>query len=105
MNHPRPFLHPQYSNLVTYPNRDATAYRDHYDIPEAETVIRSTIRYKGFPIIVQALAEIGCLANEEIAFLDSSNPPLPWREVLRLITKASSSAKPLSTLPLFRYTD
>lgn len=29
-----------------YPNRDSTPYKERYLIPEAETIIRGTLRYK-----------------------------------------------------------
>src|SRR5581483_5216383 len=35
-------------NLEGYPNRDSTIYREIYGIPDAKTVIRGTLRYKGF---------------------------------------------------------
>jgi hypothetical protein len=35
----RPYLHPGFA-LVAYPNRDSTLYKERYNIPEAETIIR-----------------------------------------------------------------
>jgi saccharopine dehydrogenase (NADP+, L-glutamate forming) len=35
----RPYLHPGFA-FVAYPNRDSTVYKERYNIPEAETIIR-----------------------------------------------------------------
>ena len=91
MAHARSFQLNGSLDLVAYPNRNATIYRDRYRIPEAETVVRSTLRYAGFPTIVKALADIGFLTDQNTACLDPSKPPLPWREVTRLTVNALSS--------------
>ena len=36
-------------NFVAYANRDSTPYKERYSIPEAQTIIRGTLRYGGFP--------------------------------------------------------
>jgi saccharopine dehydrogenase (NADP+, L-glutamate forming) len=41
--------------FVAYPNRDSTPFRELYDIPEAQTLIRGTLRYQGFPEFVRVL--------------------------------------------------
>ena len=35
--------------FVAYPNRNSTPFKEFYRIPEAETVVRGTLRYQGFP--------------------------------------------------------
>ena len=35
-------------NLEGYPNRDSTLYADIYGIKDAHTIIRGTLRYRGF---------------------------------------------------------
>jgi spermidine synthase len=56
--------------FVAYPNRDSTPFREYYGIPEAETCIRGTLRYQGFPEFVLALVRIG--------FLDDSDSAKEW---------------------------
>ena len=77
--------------LVSYPNRDAMTYRDRYGIFEAETVIRSTLRYKHFPIIVKALTEAGFFLDVGVSYLDPSKEPIRYRDMTREITDAAST--------------
>ncbi|WFD36585.1 saccharopine dehydrogenase (NADP+, L-glutamate-forming) [Malassezia cuniculi] len=50
--------------FTAYPNRDSTPFREYYGIPEAETVIRGTLRYQGFAELVLALVRIGFLSED-----------------------------------------
>jgi len=52
-------------NLVGYANRDSTKYATIYGVrDECETLLRGTLRYKGFPEAIQALRTIGYLSTE-----------------------------------------
>ncbi|CDK26040.1 unnamed protein product [Kuraishia capsulata CBS 1993] len=82
------FIFPGYA-LVCYPNRDSTTYKELYNIPEAETVIRGTLRFQGFPEFVKVLVDIGFLKDEENDLFKES---APWNEtVAKYIGAASSS--------------
>ncbi|KII84993.1 hypothetical protein PLICRDRAFT_116968 [Plicaturopsis crispa FD-325 SS-3] len=48
------FISPAFA-FVAYPNRDSVPFREFYAIPEAETVVRGTLRYQGFPEFIKAL--------------------------------------------------
>ena len=85
-----PFSKADQFDLVAYPNRDSTTYRDHYDIPEASTVIRNTLRYARFPIIMQTLANVGFLSEQHMPYLTPSGKELKWRDVSCLIIGAMS---------------
>lgn len=77
-------------NFVAYPNRDSTAYRERYSIPEAETIIRGTLRYAGFPEFVKVLVDIGYLSEEQKDFLkDDKN--LTWKELTAKLLGSSSN--------------
>ncbi|KAH8656629.1 Apo Saccharopine reductase [Tricladium varicosporioides] len=76
--------------LVAYPNRDSTPYKERYNIPEAETIIRGTLRYGGFPEFVNVLVNIGFLSDEEQSFLKE---PITWKEATQKILGASSSSE------------
>ena len=93
MDHARPFYDPEILDLVAYPNRDSTPYRKCYDIPEASTVIRNTLRYTKFPGIIKALADIGFLEDGNVPYLDITRAPLPWKDVTRSITNALSPSE------------
>ncbi|KAJ9294362.1 hypothetical protein DTO271G3_6937 [Paecilomyces variotii] len=76
--------------FVAYPNRDSTPYKERYQIPEAETIIRGTLRYQGFPEFVKVLVDIGFLSDEEQSFLKE---PIAWKEATQKILGATSSTE------------
>jgi len=85
------FVYPGYA-FVAYPNRDSTPYREKYNIPEAQTVIRGTLRYQGFPEFVKVLVDIGFLSEEEQSYLkpSSDKKPITWAEATQKIIGATS---------------
>ncbi|RDA86999.1 hypothetical protein CP532_6732 [Ophiocordyceps camponoti-leonardi (nom. inval.)] len=74
--------------FVAYPNRDSTGYKERYNIPEAQTIIRGTLRYVGFPEFVKVLVDIGFLKDEEQSYCKEA---IPWKEATQKIVGASSS--------------
>ena len=59
MAHTKPYyISPPFA-FVAYPNRDSTLFREFYKVPEAETVVRGTLRYQGFLEFMQALVRLG----------------------------------------------
>ena len=92
MNTAKPYLvYPGYA-FEAYPNRDSTPFRERYDIPEAQTVIRGTLRYQGNPAIVQTLQDLGMLSDQEFDFLKPIiDEPIPtWKESFAKIIGSSS---------------
>ncbi|KAF2004490.1 saccharopine dehydrogenase-like protein [Amniculicola lignicola CBS 123094] len=83
------FIYPGYA-FVAYPNRDSTPYKERYNIPEAQTIIRGTLRYQGFPEYIKCLVDIGFLSDEPKEFLKEKRP---WREVTAKIIGAESSSE------------
>uniref|UniRef100_A0A098D1D9 Saccharopine dehydrogenase n=1 Tax=Gibberella zeae (strain ATCC MYA-4620 / CBS 123657 / FGSC 9075 / NRRL 31084 / PH-1) TaxID=229533 RepID=A0A098D1D9_GIBZE len=77
-------------NFVAYGNRDSTGYRERYRIPDAETVVRGTMRYNGFPQFVKALVDIGFLSTDEQDFFKQS---IPWKDALQKFIGANSSSE------------
>ena len=73
-----------------YPNRDSTVYRERYNIPEAETIIRGTLRFRGFAEFVKVLVDTGFLSDQEQSFLKE---PIPWKDATQKILNASSSSE------------
>ncbi|KUL91399.1 hypothetical protein ZTR_01796 [Talaromyces verruculosus] len=80
------FIYPGYA-FVAYPNRDSTPYRERYNIPEAQTVVRGTLRYQGFPQMIKVLVDIGFLSETEYDFLKT---PITWKEATKKILGATS---------------
>ncbi|PNY24854.1 Saccharopine dehydrogenase [Tolypocladium capitatum] len=82
------FVYPGYA-FVAYPNRDSTPYKQRYNIPEAETIIRGTLRFQGFPQFIRVLVETGFL---EDTHQDILSKPVAWREATKAIVGAASSS-------------
>jgi len=83
------FIYPGFS-FYAYANRDSTGYKELYNIPEAETVLRGTLRYQGFTQFVKALVDIGMLSDEPKEFL-APGSKIPWKDALAKILGSSSS--------------
>lgn len=81
------FIYPGYA-FVAYPNRDSTPYRERYNIPEAQTIVRGTLRYQGFPQFIRVLVEIGFLS-------DAAHPALaqagPWNAATAAVLGTSAT--------------
>jgi len=80
------FIYPGFA-FVAYPNRDSTPYKERYNIPEAQTIVRGTLRYQGFPQFVRVLVDMGFLSDEPNAAL---NEPITWKEATLKILGADS---------------
>lgn len=81
-------IYPGYATLA-YPNRDSTPFRERYSIPEAQTVIRGTLRYQGNPSFIQTLSDLGFLSEEPQDFLKSK---ISWKEATAKIVGSTSRA-------------
>jgi spermidine synthase len=66
--------------FTAYPNRDSTSFKEFYDIPEAETIIRGTLRYQGFPEFIKALVQLGWLDASGKVWLKEG---LTWAQVMQ----------------------
>ncbi|KAF2755823.1 saccharopine dehydrogenase [Pseudovirgaria hyperparasitica] len=76
--------------FVAYPNRDSTPYKERYDIPEAEEIVRGTLRFQGFPEFIKVLVDTGFLSDEPRDFL---NEAIPWKEATAKVLGSSSSSE------------
>lgn len=83
------FISPAYA-FVAYPNRDSVPFREWYNIPEAETVVRGTLRYQGFPEFIKALVDLGWL---DATVKDWLTGDLTWAEVTQKAIGASSPSE------------
>ena len=64
--------------FVAYPNRNSVPFREFYNIPEAHTVMRGSLRYAGNPTFVQALANLGWLEQDKKEWLKEG---MTWAEI------------------------
>ena len=95
MNSAKPyFIYPGYA-FVGYPNRDSTPYRMKYAIPEAETIVRGTLRYQGFPEFIRTLVTMGFLSDEEQDYLKPIEhvPTLSWKEATAKVVGSSTHSE------------
>ena len=78
--------------FVAYANRDSAPFREKYNIPEAHTLIRGTLRYAGNPELIKVLMDVGFLSQDTLDFLKPSNKPITWKEATRKILSATSAS-------------
>ena len=90
MNAARPYYITPAFAFVAYPNRNSVPFREFYNIPEAETVIRGTLRYQGFPEFVKALVALGWLNLEKKEWLKDG---LTWAQIMQQAIGASDASE------------
>lgn len=83
------FISPAFA-FVAYPNRDSVPFREWYKIPEAETVVRGTLRYQGFPEFIKALVDLGWLDANEKEWLKDG---LTWAKVMQKTIGANEATE------------
>ncbi|CAG0879956.1 unnamed protein product [Cyprideis torosa] len=64
--------------LEGYPNRDSTIYSEAYGIPEARTVFRGSLRYRGYCEVMKALMDLGLLDTNPHPVLHPQGPDITW---------------------------
>ncbi|XP_057644212.1 alpha-aminoadipic semialdehyde synthase, mitochondrial isoform X1 [Chionomys nivalis] len=69
-------------NLEGYPNRDSTKYAEIYGIPSAHTLLRGTLRYKGYSKALNGFVKLGLINREAYPALQSEANPLTWKQLL-----------------------
>lgn len=88
-------------NVVGYPNRDSVPYSERYQIPEAKTVIRGTLRYNGFPQLIQALVAAGYFNDQPMQVLDVDGPTKPtWHDVTCMLLTATLDTTPAQLIDM-----
>ena len=88
MSYAKPYYISPAFAFVAYPNRNSTPFREWYNIPEAETVVRGTLRYQGFPEFIAALVKLGWLNAETKEWL---NAGLTWADVMQKTIDANDA--------------
>ncbi|KAJ8351055.1 hypothetical protein AAFF_G00158480, partial [Aldrovandia affinis] len=69
-------------NLEGFPNRDSTKYAEPYGIESAHTLIRGTLRFKGFSSAMSGFVKLGLINTEPCPMLDPTATPVSWKELL-----------------------
>lgn len=90
MGYAKPYYISPAFAFVAYPNRNSVPFREFYNIPEAETVVRGTLRYQGFPEFIKALVDLGFLDATEKEWLTAD---LTWAEVTQKAIGANDASE------------
>jgi saccharopine dehydrogenase (NADP+, L-glutamate forming) len=77
-------------SFVAYPNRNSLPFREFYQIPEAHTVVRGSLRYKGNPALVRTLIDLGWLDTDPKSWLQQG---MTWAQIQQQATQAASSSE------------
>lgn len=65
--------------LEGFPNRDSTQYRDLYGLgSQVNTLLRGTIRYKGFSECIKSMQLLGLIDTEPHPMLHPNGPEVTW---------------------------
>ncbi|XP_029471025.1 alpha-aminoadipic semialdehyde synthase, mitochondrial [Rhinatrema bivittatum] len=79
-------------NLEGFPNRDSTKYAEPYGIKSAHTLIRGTLRYKGFCRAMSGFVKLGLINADPYPILGLEAPSITWKELLCNILGIPTSA-------------
>ncbi|EIW78088.1 saccharopine dehydrogenase [Coniophora puteana RWD-64-598 SS2] len=88
MQHAKPYYISPAFAFVAYPNRNSVPFREFYAIPEAQTVVRGTLRYQGFPEFIGALVKLGWLDAEKKTWLEEG---MSWAEAMQKAVGANDA--------------
>ncbi|NXI43943.1 AASS protein, partial [Galbula dea] len=69
-------------NLEGFPNRDSTKYAEPYGIQTAHTLLRGTLRYKGYSKSMGGFVKLGLINPDPYPLLSSNPPQLTWKELM-----------------------
>ncbi|XP_074683700.1 alpha-aminoadipic semialdehyde synthase, mitochondrial isoform X4 [Strix aluco] len=69
-------------NLEGFPNRDSTKYAEPYGIQTAHTLLRGTLRYRGYSKTMGGFVKLGLINPDPYPSLNSTTPPLTWKELM-----------------------
>lgn len=79
-------------HLEGYPNRDSSIYGDLYGIREAHTILRGTLRYRGYTDVIKGLIRMGLLSPNQHPALHSQGPDITWRQLMTKLLGHSSDS-------------
>ncbi|KAF4532644.1 hypothetical protein B566_EDAN009825 [Ephemera danica] len=68
--------------LEGFPNRDSTVYKELYGLSGAHTVLRGTLRFRGFADSMKGLQVLGLLAADPHPALHPNGPDITWRQLV-----------------------
>ncbi|XP_041964997.1 alpha-aminoadipic semialdehyde synthase, mitochondrial [Alosa sapidissima] len=69
-------------NLEGFPNRDSTKYAEPYGIQSAHTLVRGTLRFRGFSRAMSGFVKLGLINTEPCPMLHHTAVPVSWKALL-----------------------
>lgn len=70
-------------SLEAFPNRDSLEYQDLYNLPDAKTIVRGSMRYRGFSDTIKTLKTLGLMEKTPHPLLIPENgSELTWRQFM-----------------------
>ncbi|KAJ0069781.1 hypothetical protein NL108_014334, partial [Boleophthalmus pectinirostris] len=78
-------------NLEGYPNRDSTKYAEPYGIQSAHTLLRGTLRFKGFSKAMSGFVKLGLIDSQPCPLLEQNSVAVTWKDILCRQMGVSSS--------------
>eukprot|EP01099_Mayorella_cantabrigiensis_P006136 TRINITY_DN5078_c0_g1_i1.p1 TRINITY_DN5078_c0_g1~~TRINITY_DN5078_c0_g1_i1.p1 ORF type:complete len:372 (+),score=86.65 TRINITY_DN5078_c0_g1_i1:61-1116(+) len=81
-------LHPDFA-LHGYANRDSLQYIPMYGLDEAnlKTMLRGTLRYPGYCLIMSAFLDLGLGSTEAVSYLAPDSPSITWVDLMKQLIK------------------
>lgn len=81
--------------LEGLPNRDSLAYEGVFGLTGIDTILRGTLRYKGFSTLMNAVQEIGLMSDTLDPRLARGAPPVTWAEYMAGLLDSSNFSEVL----------
>nr|XP_003221378.1 PREDICTED: alpha-aminoadipic semialdehyde synthase, mitochondrial isoform X2 [Anolis carolinensis] len=69
-------------NLEGFPNRDSTKYAEPYGIQSAHTLLRGTLRYRGYSKAISGFVKLGLIDSEPCPMLSATAPSINWKDLM-----------------------
>nr|XP_028601694.1 alpha-aminoadipic semialdehyde synthase, mitochondrial [Podarcis muralis] len=79
-------------NLEGFPNRDSTKYAKPYGIQSAHTLLRGTLRYKGYSKAIGGFVKLGLINSEPCPMLSATAASISWKELMCKLLGLKQSA-------------
>ncbi|RXK42280.1 spermidine synthase [Tremella mesenterica] len=82
MRSARPYYFSPAYNLVCYPNRDSSAFKEFYGLEDVQNLVRGTLRYGGFCEVIEAWKEIGLMDDTPVEYLQKGAEEITWVQLM-----------------------
>ena len=88
----KPYYFTPAYNLVCYPNRDSTVFKEFYGLKDIQNLVRGTMRFKGFCEVAMTWKEMGFLDDTQRDDL-ARDATVPWSELTAKVLGVEANEK------------